>query len=118
MTPRGSKAPGPRLPPDGGDAEGARVGGLGCLRLMKGLDPTRRPPLSMAGVPAWRQFGGAKNSRAMPSGSRKPEPGSVGSVLDLAVGDSQFVESARPLLELVTIGSAEGGVVKSDAELR
>src|SRR4051794_2302041 len=50
-------------------------------------------------------------------GIAEAEPGPVVSVLDLAVGDAQLVEAARPLLQLAAVGAAERDVVEAGAEL-
>src|SRR6476659_8724807 len=49
-------------------------------------------------------------------GVAEGEAGAIGCVLDSAMLDAQFVELARPLLELVAVGAAEGKVVEADLE--
>src|SRR5512133_3724989 len=41
----------------------------------------------------------------------------VAGVLDLAVGDAQFVQPPDPLLQFRPVGDAEGDVVEADPEL-
>ena len=62
-------------------------------------------------------WGGAKNSSAMPSGSRKltPEPYAASLMPPWSMPSSS--RRRGPLLELVAVGAAEGDVVETDAEL-
>src|SRR5450631_3585313 len=61
--------------------------------------------------------GGAKNSRAMLSGSRERQSRSVRRIDDSAVGDAKLAQMALPFLELGPVGASESQMIQAGATL-